>query len=263
MNENSSFGTSTPNSPGPQTFEGSPAPNVFVALGAVVLYFVVQLVVGVVLILAFILASGKPLTQPSQLTDLGHNGLLNGLVVVISMLLSLSIIYVLVVKIEKRPFGEAVRWRPPVNLPTWMGVVIALVIGVALDGLTIALGKPLVPQTLRDLYQGSIPSLVVLALAVVLAAPLMEEILFRGLLYPALSAQIGAILGVAITTLAFGLVHVCTYGLDWYSILQTLVMGLVLTVLRAWTHSLWPSTAAHIAINLYSTVEILILLYLR
>lgn len=244
----------------PVAFEGSPAPNVVLALGAVVLYFVAQMLVGVALIVAFTFASGKPLTEPGELMSLGRNGLLNGLVVLISVLLSLPIVYTVIVKVDKRPFGEAVRWRPPINLPAWMGIVIALVVGVAFDALTLEMGKPLVPQTLRDLYQGGVSAMVVLALAVVVAAPLMEEILFRGLLYTSLSARIGVPAGVTITTLIFGVVHVCTYGTDWYSVLQTLVMGLVLTVLRAWTRSLWPCTVAHVTNNLYSTVEILFIL---
>jgi uncharacterized protein len=263
MNEElpSEMSALAPASPG--VFEGSPAPNVLIALGAVALYFVAQMLVGVVLIVAFMFASGKPFTDPTELMSLSRNGLLNGLVVLIAVLLSLPIIYAVIVKVDKRPFGEVVRWRPPVNLPAWMGIVVALVVGVAFDALTLALGKPLVPQTLRDLYQGGVSDVAILALAVVVAAPLMEEILFRGLLYTSLSARIGVPAGITITTLTFGVVHVCTYGTDWYSILQTLVMGLILTLLRAWTRSLWPCTVAHVTNNLYSTVEILVLLSLN
>ncbi len=263
MDEEPQFQVSASNPPEPSAFEGSPTPGVLLALGAVLLYFATQMMVGVVLIVAFIFASGKPLTEPGELMGLGQNGLLNGLVVLIAAALSLPMIYTLVVKVVKRPFAEVIRWRSPANLPAWMGIVIALGAGLIFDGLTLALGKPLVPPTIRALYQGSAWGVVVLAFAVIAAAPLMEEILFRGLLYTALAARVSVPAGVAITSLAFGAVHVCTYGTDWYSILQTLVMGLVLTLLRAWTRSVWPSAVTHVTNNLYSTVEILILLGLN
>lgn len=246
-----------------ESFEGDAAPSVWVALGAVAIYFVTQMLIGLVLVSAVVLTSGKPLTDPAALMSLGRSGLLNGVVVLSSVLLSLPVIYLATVKVGRRPFSELVRWRPPLHMPTWMGVLVALAAGLLLDALTLALQKPLVAPTVRDLYQGSVLGVFVLAVAVVVAGPLMEEILFRGLLYTSLAARLGAPIGIAITTLAFGVIHVCTYGTDWYSVLQTLIMGLMLTGLRAWTRSLWPSTVAHIANNLYSTVEVLILLNLR
>jgi uncharacterized protein len=244
-------------------FEGGSSPSVWVALGAISLYFVTQMLVGVVLIIAVALSGGTALSDPVALMSLARNGLLNGVVVLISALLSLPIIYLVTVKTGRRPFSELVRWRPPLHIPAWTGVLIALAAGILLDALTLALQKPLVAPTVSDLFRGNLSGTLALALAVVVAAPLMEEILFRGLLYTSLAARLGAPAGIAITALSFGAIHVCTYGTDWYSVLQTLIMGLMLTVLRAWTGSLWPCTVAHVANNLYSTVETLILLNLR
>jgi membrane protease YdiL (CAAX protease family) len=246
-----------------ESFEGNPTPSVWVALAAIAIYFATQILIGVVLIAVVILASGRPVTDPAALMDLSRSGLLNGAVVLSSALLSLPIIYLSTVKFGRRPFKELVRWRLPLHVPTWMGVLIALVAGILLDAVTLALRKPLVAPTMRSLYQGSLPEVLVLILAVVGIAPLMEEILFRGLLYTSVAARLGVPAGIGITALSFGAIHVCTYGTDWYSVLQTLILGLMLTGLRAWTRSLWPCTVAHVANNLYSTVETLILLNLR
>jgi membrane protease YdiL (CAAX protease family) len=243
-----------------EAFEGTPAPHAGVAVGAIAIYFVTQALVALVLVAAAIVIGGQAPSDTQTLINIGRSGLLNGLVVLISVSLSLPAVYLLAAKVGRQPFGVTIRWRPPERLPTWAGAIIALVAGGLLDALTLALGKPLVSSTQIDLYRGSLPSVALVSVAVVVAAPVMEEILFRGLLYTALGARFGAPTGVVITTVAFGVIHVCTYGTDWYTVLQTIIIGGVLTAMRAWTRSVWPCTVAHVTNNLYGTIETLILL---
>ena len=94
-----------------------------------------------------------------------------------------------------------------------------------------------------------------MVLFAVVITPLVEELLFRGILYPVAARSLGLVGGIAVTSVLFGLLHVVTYGLEAYLIAQTLAAGLYLTWLRARTGSLAPSVAAHAALNLYATLE--------
>ena len=93
----------------------------------------------------------------------------------------------------------------------------------------------------------------------VVVTPLVEELLFRGVLFPVAARSFGTTAGVLLVSGLFGFAHVVTYGLDAYLIAQTLLAGLYLTWLRARSGSLVPSVAAHAALNLYATMEAVVL----
>jgi membrane protease YdiL (CAAX protease family) len=94
----------------------------------------------------------------------------------------------------------------------------------------------------------------------VIVTPLVEELLFRGVLFPVVARSLNTIWAVIFVSVLFGLAHVVTYGLDAYLILQSLAAGLYLTWLRARTSSLVPSVAAHTALNLYATIEAIVVM---
>jgi membrane protease YdiL (CAAX protease family) len=87
------------------------------------------------------------------------------------------------------------------------------------------------------------------AAALITAMPLAEEIYYRGFIFPALAVRWGRGIAVAVVTLWFGLVHV--YQLSGNPVAMTVVatVGLVFSLLRAFTGSTWPGLAAHVAYN--------------
>lgn len=89
------------------------------------------------------------------------------------------------------------------------------------------------------------PALV--ALGVVVLAPLAEEALFRGVLFGTLVRRWGYVPGSLAAATIFGLAH-----LDWSLFVPLAVAGLVLNVLYRQTGSLIPSTIAHATLNLVS-----------
>ena len=130
-----------------------------------------------------------------------------------------------------------------------------------MDALTLALQRPLVPSVFTSWYVGAASAAAMFVFAV-LVTPLVEELLFRGVLYPVMARSLGAAASIVLVSALFGLAHVATYGLDIYLVAQTLVAGLYLTWLRAWTGRLSASVAAHAAFNLYATVEAIVVVNL-
>lgn len=140
----------------------------------------------------------------------------------------------------------------------WRAAFGAVLLGGLMDVVTLALRKPIVPDVLRPLFTGTAGVAAMIAFAVVVT-PLVEELLFRGVLFPVAARSFGTLVGVLLVSGLFGFAHVVTYGLDVYLIAQTLLAGLYLTWLRARTGSLVPSVAAHAALNLYATMEAVVL----
>jgi len=138
----------------------------------------------------------------------------------------------------------------PRHLVGWLGAGAALVL--ASDALTAILGRPLVPDVMVQTYRtaGILP---VYWFALVVAAPLFEEVLFRGFLLEGLRhSRLGPVGAVVLTSLAWVAVHQ-QYGP--YELATIFVVGLVLGTARVTSGSLYPSLLIHAGFNLVATIQ--------
>ncbi|HEY0101736.1 MAG TPA: CPBP family intramembrane glutamic endopeptidase, partial [Pyrinomonadaceae bacterium] len=97
----------------------------------------------------------------------------------------------------------------------------------------------------------------------VLTAPLVEEVVYRGVLYPALQRRIGMHLGVVGVMLVFAAIHFPQYYPNYGAISTIVVLSLTLTVIRAYTGRLLPCVVIHTIFNSASSVGILLEPYLK
>jgi membrane protease YdiL (CAAX protease family) len=128
-----------------------------------------------------------------------------------------------------------VGWRPIV-----LGTLAALVISMAVTQLGIE------PEDIKQaLDVAREPELFGASLAVMAGlAPLVEELVFRGLLYGWLAGRWGTVVAWIMSSLAFAAAHI-----DLAHVLLVLPLGLWLGWLRRRTDSLWPSLVAHMVNN--------------
>jgi len=80
-------------------------------------------------------------------------------------------------------------------------------------------------------------------LTVTVAAPLGEELFFRGFAFPALAKDWGVVAAIVVSGALFSALH-----LDAVGFLGLMEIGILLAALRWWTGSLWASILAH-AVN--------------
>ncbi len=83
----------------------------------------------------------------------------------------------------------------------------------------------------------------------VFIAPFVEELMFRGLLFPALSRRTGAVAALLLTSIAFGALHAAQLGDAWLLVACIVIVGAVLTLVRWSFHSLAASTLVHMGYN--------------
>lgn len=89
----------------------------------------------------------------------------------------------------------------------------------------------------------------------VISAPLVEEYVFRGYIFGALSILFKEPIVVWITALIFGLAHLSSLGkATWYNatflVVAYTIMGLFFTLIAVAGHSIWASFTAHAINNL-------------
>lgn len=153
----------------------------------------------------------------------------------------------LMAKRRKCTFGAFTGISKPAGMPL---LVLALAAGVAMSfWATIAINAIPWPEAMVESYLESSSSLtteqpVIDFLAVVLMAPLVEELLFRGVIYDALCLFVPAGAAVVFQAMLFGSTH---GTLLW--ILYSGLIGCVLGYVRKRTDSLWPCILMHSAFN--------------
>jgi membrane protease YdiL (CAAX protease family) len=143
-------------------------------------------------------------------------------------------------------FWQAIRW----NWPGLRGINL-VGIGVLMLAFDYLGGRFLpMPKTtpFDEFFNRPSDAYLVAAFAVTLG-PLMEELFFRGFLYPVLARRTGAVAGVLITGVLFGLIHSPQYGYSWAAVLIVCMVGVVLTTVRAMTKSVASSVLAHVGYN--------------
>ncbi len=143
------------------------------------------------------------------------------------------------------------RRRPPIELAPrrigglFVGLAAGLVLFSLILGVLAALGMFRVQGFNAD-YAWVQP-----VLAVGLVAGVTEEILFRGILFRYVEEGLGTWLGVAVSGLAFGGVHVTNPNSSWWAGLAIAIeAGVLLGLLYAVSRSLWLCIGFHAAWNL-------------
>ncbi|MFH1284601.1 MAG: type II CAAX endopeptidase family protein [Candidatus Peregrinibacteria bacterium] len=135
----------------------------------------------------------------------------------------------------------------------YLGINIILTLIILYAGFKIP-GYQLQEKILPVFGDGTV-NLVVAGIILVLVAPVLEEIFFRGFLLRSLTNKIGAIYGTVFTAVIFAIFH-----MQWQSIIPIFILGLIINAMVIKTRSIWPGIYFHIFNNAIAfTLEILIL----
>jgi len=160
----------------------------------------------------------------------------------------LGAMYGMVVRRYRSPFWESVRWMWPKGSLAFLWAFGGVAIALLVDFVS-ALAP--VPKSL-PIYKlfGSTASAYALAGYGILIAPVIEELFFRGFLFPVLARRSGVPLAVVLTSLAFMLIHASQLAGAWVPLLILFFVGMAFTLARAWSGSVAVSYLMHLGYNL-------------
>lgn len=145
----------------------------------------------------------------------------------------------------RQPFWPAICWTWPRRYwPALVGLGVALV---SLEGLEKFFRLP--QHVPMEEFLNTPWIAAVTGIFAVSFGPLMEELFFRGFLYPVLARRFGVLAAVIVTAAPFALIHGLQLGFAWGLLLIIFLVGLVLTLVRAKTASVAASFIVHVAYN--------------
>ena len=151
------------------------------------------------------------------------------------------------------PFWRTIGWRP---LQTDQTPRPAAYVGLILSGFLLAILVSLGSSAfhtktqlpIEQFFQDRLSALLLMSLGV-LVAPVLEETVFRGYIYPVAARSFGVTGGILFTGTIFGLLHASQLWGGWGQIALLVVVGIVFTYARAATHTVVASYLMHVSYN--------------
>jgi membrane protease YdiL (CAAX protease family) len=228
-----------------------------VVLGSLALVVLLQ-VAGIVPYFIWRAAKALPLMEGGQPDK--NIILISVLAMLPAHVLTLVLAWLVVTGRGKRAFWKALGWWWSPRYGFVADIAASILITLGLYGVSVALFYIFGNQEtdlvrMLNSSQAARYGIVVMA---VLTAPLVEEVVYRGVLYPALLRRTGRLWSVLGVTLVFALIHVPQYLPNYGAISAILLLSLTLTFVRAYTGRLLPCVIVHTIFNSLSSVGILL-----
>jgi membrane protease YdiL (CAAX protease family) len=162
-------------------------------------------------------------------------------------------LYVTLAVLRDAPFWRSLGWRKLNTNPAagkgsaWMyffsGCGLAIFVAVASFNMKNTENLPI-----QEIFKNRTGAILLMSMAV-LIAPLVEETVFRGYLYPLFAKSLGVLPGILITGVLFGLMHGSQLGWTWGLVLLLTFVGVIFTFARARTGTVLASFLLHLGYN--------------
>ncbi len=196
-----------------------------------------------------IVASGAP--SPEALAADKTLIFLSVLGIVPAHLLTLLATWAFVSNWGRRPFWKNLEFEWPKNVGPMVAGLLSLLVAIALLAIAwVVTSYWGGSKTQLDLLiESSMPARFLTAFVAVATAPLVEELVYRGVLYSAIEKAGGVVVAVLIVSLLFAGVHVFQYINNVAVITVITLLSFTLTITRAYTGKLLPCFVIHLVFN--------------
>ncbi|MFL6277980.1 MAG: type II CAAX prenyl endopeptidase Rce1 family protein [Blastocatellia bacterium] len=178
---------------------------------------------------------------------------------ILAHLLTILFCWVVVTRLRSQPFLPSLGWNWAGRSPLyWLLIAVGLFVGINLAN---ALFVRILPQKETDFDQllKSGPQVrIAIAILASFSAPLVEEIVYRGVIFGALRKRFSATVTVVVVTLLFAGVHVPQYFGAWATVAGLILLSLILTVVRARSKTLLPCIVIHFINNAVASLMIVL-----
>jgi len=182
----------------------------------------------------------------------------DGIVVAVTStaaIIPVLVVIALAVRLARQQFRDYLALRLPSLHLAMVGLSAAVLLMILIDTTTALTGRPIVPdvmivQVTSADFHGALG---LFALALVVTAPITEEIVFRGFIYRGFSAsRLGTIGAVAVSSLIFTAVHI---QYDLFTLCGVMLLAVLLGTMRALSGSTLLTIAMHALNNGVVLVE--------
>jgi membrane protease YdiL (CAAX protease family) len=147
---------------------------------------------------------------------------------------------------RKFSFRQTLGWRRG-SLAWWHYAV--MLIGFLVIAGFVGRYFPEQDNDLIRMLRSSRSAVYLVALVATFTAPIVEEVIYRGLIYSAVQKTLGVPVAFVTATLLFSIVHVPQYYPSYSTIFLLCLLSVVLTTIRVWSGNLLPCIILHTLFN--------------
>ncbi|HLA12276.1 MAG TPA: CPBP family intramembrane glutamic endopeptidase [Pyrinomonadaceae bacterium] len=253
-------GTSTPSVSPPASIDPNNPPwGIIIALLVWFSSVALQLGMSLLLVLPYIATQGFSPSDPEFARKLAEFAATDKTAVFLQILallpahlLTLLLVWAIATGFGKRSFTEVLGLACS-RFPVWLSVLLGVVLFLLGSGLAKLVGGD-APTQLETIINNSLPTRYLVAFLAVATAPLVEELVYRGVVYSALQRAIGAAGAIVIVLALFTIVHIPQYRTNVGVIMAVGILSVALTLLRAYTGRLLPCVIVHLVFNAVQAV---------
>jgi uncharacterized protein len=162
-------------------------------------------------------------------------------------LATLGLVWAVVTHFGRRPFWETIGWGWSPRFGFWRSVLTAFLLLVGAVLVANLLGVNRTP--FDEMLKSSTAALFTTAFLATATAPLVEELVYRGVLFPALRRSTNTAFAIILVTVLFASVHIWQYKNSPGTIGAIFLLSLALTYVRAATGRVLPCVVIHFVFN--------------
>lgn len=249
------------------TDRASHAPTPWQAIALILLYFALQLAVGSLITLlagaVLVIHNGGGL---ADIVTQGRHWVGQSDVTAVAVMLTLLVSAAVIVHLSRRWWPRQWSQSAPPGLGFTSSPHVAFYVTALAAGVMMPIVGGMLTQWLAQGHEvsqdikllGANTSLALrlpLAVLVVSIGPMVEELLFRGVLLSAIARYAGNGGAIVLSALLFACVHLPDLSFLWYALPNLALLGLILGWLRVQSGSIWPAVVAHGMNNLLAVVS--------
>jgi membrane protease YdiL (CAAX protease family) len=172
------------------------------------------------------------------------------LAIIPAHLFTIALAWFVVTQSRKYSFREMLGWE-------WGGFRVYHAVLISIMFYAVALGAVALFGDVENEFEVMLKSskyvIYLVAFFAVFTAPIVEEVVYRGLLYSAFQRTMGKVLAVILVTFLFAVIHAPQYSMglapDYAVISVLLLLSLTLTIIRVKTDNLLPCIVLHTVFN--------------
>lgn len=218
------------------------------------------LLVPTIFLLPYLALQDPPILESTQVVEFAKSDptsiFLQIVAIIPAHLLTILLAWFVVTRTRKYDFRKMLGWngggmRMWLTYPIILGgfFVVAAVVGHYF---------PEQENELIRILKSSRSAVYIVAFVATFTAPLVEEVVYRGILYSAFQRTFGVATGFLLVTLLFALVHVPQYYPSFSTILLLTLLSVILTLVRVKTNNLLPCIILHTLFNGFQSILLLI-----
>lgn len=174
-------------------------------------------------------------------------------------ILTILLAWFVITRMRTYSFREMLGWRSG-GMKWWHYVAVAA--GFFILANIVGSFFPEAENELIRILKSSRTAVYLVAFMAVFTAPLVEEAIYRGILYSAFQRTFGVTFAVVSVTFLFAVVHVPQYYPSFSTIFLLTLLSLILTMIRVRTDNLLPCVILHTIFNAVQSAALILEPYL-